>query len=213
LPLALGVLQILCLDLLTDQSPALALGGQPPGRRVLLQRPGQTRLIDRELLGRALLLGVTEATVALAAFFGVLWQAGFRPGKVDASSAAVASASGAAFLAVVVGQTATALACRSASRPAWQVPLRDNPALLTALAASWLVTAALLGLPPFPRLLGQAWPTSLGALTALAAFPLVLAVDAAYKARLSRRAELSVGEGPVDQHLEDAKRTHHLFQK
>src|SRR5215471_5247932 len=29
-PLALGVLQILCLDLLTDQLPALALSSEPP---------------------------------------------------------------------------------------------------------------------------------------------------------------------------------------
>src|SRR6188768_4216963 len=35
IPLALGVLQILCLDLLTDQLPALALGGEPASEHAM----------------------------------------------------------------------------------------------------------------------------------------------------------------------------------
>jgi calcium-translocating P-type ATPase len=188
LPLALGVLQILCLDLLTDQSPALALGAQPPGRHALERSPRQTRLIDRALLLRAgAVLGMIEALVALLAFGAVLWSSGFRPESPEtASRSALAAASGAAFLAVAAGQTATALCCRSSTRPAWQVPLGDNRLLLGALLVSWLLVALLLGVPWLARLLGQGVPTPLGAGIALSAFPLVLLFDAVHKA-LSHR--------------------------
>jgi calcium-translocating P-type ATPase len=186
LPLALGVLQILCLDLLTDQSPALALGAQPPGKHVLSRGPQQIRLFDRTLLVRAALLGATEATVSLASFFAVLAVAGLSPdGTVP--PATLAAASGAAFLAVLCGQAATALACRSSSRPAWQVPARDNPLLFAALAVTWAVAGSLLCVPALARLLGQAMPPLLGATTAASAFPLVLGVDALYK-RISNRS-------------------------
>jgi calcium-translocating P-type ATPase len=60
-PLALGVLQILCLDLLTDQLPALALGAEPPSPRSLEGSPRGRRLIDTALLVRAFgVLGPAE---------------------------------------------------------------------------------------------------------------------------------------------------------
>lgn len=180
LPLALSVLQILCLDLLTDQSPALALGAQPPGSHALSQGTSP-RLIDRALLVRAaLVLGLTEAVVSMAAFFTVLWSNGFWP-SLSAPAPVLAAASGSAFMAVMVGQTATALACRSSSRPAWRVPLLDNRLLLLALLVSWLLVAALLWVPALARLVGHAPPTPLGAIVALSAFPLVLVADAGFK--------------------------------
>jgi magnesium-transporting ATPase (P-type) len=180
LPLALSVLQILCLDLLTDQSPALALGAQPPGRHAL-SRGRNTRLLDSALLVRAgAVLGLTEAAVAMAAFFAVLWSNGFWP-SLAAPAPVMAAASGSAFMAVMVGQTATALACRSSSRPAWRVPLLDNRLLLLALLVSWLLVAALLWVRTLAQLLGQAPPTPLGAAVALLAFPLVLVADAGFK--------------------------------
>ncbi len=180
LPLALSVLQILCLDLLTDQSPALALGAQPPGKHVLSRGPGQTRLFDRPLLIRAALLGATEATVSLVSFFAVVVAAGVSPNDA-VPPATLAAASGAAFLAVLCGQTGTALACRSSSRPAWRVPSRDNPLLFAALAVTWGVAGSLLCIPALAKLLGQAMPPLLGVIGAASAFPMVLAVDALYK--------------------------------
>lgn len=189
LPLALGVLQVLCLDLLTDQAPALALGAQPPGRHVLERGPARTRLLDRTLLGRAALLGATEALVSLVAFGAVLYAAGFRPGAAAPAPALVATASGAAFLAVLFGQAATALACRSSSRPAWLVPLRDNHLLLAALGVTWLAGGLMFCVPLFARLLGQAVPSLLGVAIGAGAFPLVLGVDALHKRALAGALE------------------------
>ena len=73
IPLALTVLQILCLDLLTDQLPALALGAEPPSARAMSEPPHRRRLVDKPLVFRAfLVLGPTEALVAVAAFVAVM---------------------------------------------------------------------------------------------------------------------------------------------
>ena len=80
-PLALGVLQILALDIGTDMLPALALGAEPP-TRTALQGPARTgRLLDRRLLGRAFgVLGPVEAAVELGAFLAVLHLGGWHWG-------------------------------------------------------------------------------------------------------------------------------------
>ena len=46
LPLAIGVLQVLALDIGTDMLPALALGAEPPNRRIMSGRVRQRSLID-----------------------------------------------------------------------------------------------------------------------------------------------------------------------
>ncbi|HEX6765151.1 MAG TPA: HAD-IC family P-type ATPase, partial [Polyangiaceae bacterium] len=184
-PLAIGVLQILCLDLLTDQLPALALGAEPPSVRALEEPPHERRLVDAPLLVRAFcVLGPTEAIMSITAFVVVLSNLGWHPSSGLPSAEVLAVASGAAFLAIVVGQSATALACRSWSRPGWRVPIRTNPLLLTALLVSGGIAVLLLAVPPLSRLLGQDVPTIEGLLVAIAAFPASLLVDAAHKAWL-----------------------------
>jgi magnesium-transporting ATPase (P-type) len=185
-PLALGVLQILCLDLLTDQLPALALGAEAPTPRALVgSRRGQ-RLVDRALMLRAFgLLGPAEALAAMGAFTLSLYELGWRPGT-SAPPGALLAASGTAFVAIVAGQTATALACRSSSRSAFRMPLSKSPLLLGALAITWLVTVGLVSVPWLARLLGQSMPTPRGWLCAALAFPIVLAVDTASKWRVSK---------------------------
>jgi magnesium-transporting ATPase (P-type) len=196
-PLALGVLQILCLDLLTDQLPALALGTEAPGPEVLDDIPHGERLVDARLLFRAFcVLGPTESLVEIAAFVAVLVGLGASPGR-GVPPPTLAMASGAAFLAVVLGQSATALACRSVSKPAWRISPRYTAALLGGLAASWAVVALLLRVPTPSRLLGQAVPTPLGFGCAALAVPLVLLADAAHK-RWQSVSRLGKGEARLD---------------
>jgi calcium-translocating P-type ATPase len=189
-PLALGVLQILCLDLLTDQLPALALGAEPPSSRAMSEPPQRRHLVDKDLLLRAfLVLGPTEAVVELAAFMTVLIGLGWYAGGPAPSPEVLAKASGAAFIAIVAGQAATALACRSWSRPGWRVPLRTNPLLLGAVSASWIIVGFLLGVPALSQLIGHAVPGVSGFLVAGLAFPAVLFADAAHKLWLNSRAQ------------------------
>ena len=187
-PLALGVLQVLALDIGTDLLPALALGAEPPSRDVL-RGPARTGgLIDRGVLGRAFgVLGPTEAVVELGAFLAVLYAGGWRWGA-DASPALLAAASGTAFTAVVLGQLANAVACRSERRPVGRWSWRGNRLLLGALAVELVVLAFFLGVPPIAALLGGAPPTALGWALAALAVPAVLLADAVQKL-LRRRVQ------------------------
>jgi calcium-translocating P-type ATPase len=193
-PLALGVLQILCLDLVTDQLPALALGAEPPTSRALEGRPATRHLIDRGLLVRAFgVLGPAESLVQMVAFVAVLLELGWRPGQGPPAPETLAVASGTAFVAIVAGQSAVALVCRSASRPFYRIPWRTNPFLLGAIVTTWILVLALLFVPWLARHLGHAPPTVQGTLLAATAFPVVLLADAARKAWLRRAATERAG--------------------
>ncbi|HEX2673172.1 MAG TPA: cation-transporting P-type ATPase, partial [Polyangiaceae bacterium] len=177
IPLALSVLQILCLDLLTDQLPALALGTEPPAAELLERPPDRRHLVERRSLIRAfLVLGPVESILEMAAFFVVLSGFGWHPGS-PVSKSALAAASGAAFLAIVAGQAATALACRSSTRFVASMPLRGNPRIVAAIVVTCSIAAGLLGVPWLARHLGHAMPPAPGVLVALLAFPAVLAAD------------------------------------
>jgi len=181
IPLALGVLQVLALDIATDLLPALALGAEPASPRVLDGPPPRRRLIDGRLLRRALaVLGPVEATVAMAAFLAVLLQSGWVYGD-PVGAGTLATASGAAFTAVVLGQMANALACRSGTRPAWRLDWRGNRLLVGAVGAELVVLVAMLLVPPVADTLGMAPPPLLGLAVAAAAVPAVLAADGLHK--------------------------------
>jgi hypothetical protein len=117
----------------------------------------------------------------MVAFATVLSEFGWRLGSAPPAPHVIRAASGAAFVAIVVGQAATALACRSGSRLAFSVPLRKNPLVPGALAVTWLVAAGLFYVPGLARLLGHGPPTFRGLIAAVLAFPLVLLADSALK--------------------------------
>jgi calcium-translocating P-type ATPase len=185
-PLALGVLQILSIDLVTDQLPALALGAEPPGAGVLRKPPSKRRLVDSALLVRAfLVLGLAEAAMGLAAFATTLAAGGWHPGSLVAASPALRAASGATFCAVVVGQAANAFSCRSESSYPWAMK-RRNRALVLAVGIELMLFLATIVIAPLARLLGQATPSRQGVFVAFMAAPVMLAVDALYKTIRSR---------------------------
>jgi magnesium-transporting ATPase (P-type) len=181
-PLALGVLQVLCLDIGTDILPAVALGAEPSSPRALDQRPRGRHLVDRSLLVRALLvLGLTESIVEMSTFLIALSSHGWRPGLRFPTGAVLLSASGAAFTAVVAGQMANAFACRSASRWPGRLGWFSNRFLVFAVLVEAAMLAGILYIPPLAGLLGHAPPGGRGYLAALCAIPCVLIADAAQK--------------------------------
>lgn len=190
-PLALGVMQILALDLGTDTLPATALGAERGARRVLDRPPVRGHLLDRSVAWRAFgVLGPAEALTSLAVFSLGLVLAGWRPGAAALGAPAVASASGGAFLTVVVMQMANALACRSSSRPVWRLDLLGNRFLLIAIATSAAFALVCLAVPAIARLLGQGWPP-VATLPLIAAAPLILVVvDGVWK-RVTHRPRRS----------------------
>ena len=199
-PLAIGVLQILALDIGTDLLPALALGAEPPSKEVLRRAPERRHLVEKDVLIRALcVLGPVEALVSMTAFTVAFGEGGWSVGAPLPSSAILTGASGAAFTAIVIGQMANAQACRSVSRPPWALGFFKNPLLLGAIAFELAALLGFLFIGPVARRLGHA-PPPLGALwVALAAAPAVLAADTIYKmnARMSyRKTEGSRDSGP-----------------
>ena len=187
-PLALGVLQIIALDLGTDTLSAVALGAEPPAKHVLEGPPVRGRLMNGTVLRRAFgLLGPLEAVLSLVAFVVSLMALGWRPGEPFPTGRDLAAASGAAFMTVVFAQTANAFACRSSSRwpgaLGWGTNRLLLPAALTGLAFSLVV----LWVPPIAELLGHWSPPLWGWVVALASMPILLAVDALDKHLRARR--------------------------
>ncbi|HSF26186.1 MAG TPA: cation-transporting P-type ATPase [Actinomycetes bacterium] len=187
-PLALGVLQVLALDIGTDLLPALALGGEPPSPRVLQGPARSGALIDARLLRRVFgVLGPAEAVVEMAAFVAVLLAGGWVWAATPSESL-LAGASGAAFAAVVLGQLANAFACRSETSWVGQKGLRGNPLLLVAVGIELVLLVGFLTVDPVASLLGGAWPPALGWALAATAIPVLLAADTLAKAVRSSAA-------------------------
>ncbi|MBC7292310.1 MAG: cation-transporting P-type ATPase [Actinotalea sp.] len=187
-PLALGVLQILVLDLGTDTLSATALGGEPPHRHVLESPPVRGHLLDRGVLRRAFgLLGPVVAVLTMLAFVVSLLAAGWQPGGPLPDGDALRAASGAAFLTVVLAQTANAFACRSSTVRPGALGWTTNRLLLPAAAAELVFSLVVLLVPPVASALGQAAPPAVGWVVALLAAGAVLGVDAVDKAARARR--------------------------
>ncbi|MCB0995812.1 MAG: cation-transporting P-type ATPase [Acidimicrobiales bacterium] len=181
LPLALGVLQILALDLGTDTLSAVALGAEPPSVGVLDRPPASGRLLDGVVARRAFgVLGPAEAIAELGAFFGSLAVSGWRPGDEISSGSALWAASGAAFLAVILGQSANAFVCRSSTRPVVAMSLLGNRFLAWAVLAELGIGLACF-LPGVDGALDHAWPTWAGLALALCAPIAVVLADTAAK--------------------------------
>jgi magnesium-transporting ATPase (P-type) len=192
-PLALGVLQILCLDIGTDLLPALALGAEEPAPHVLERPPTKRHLLDWALLRRVFgVLGPAQAVVEMSAFLTALVVAGWWPGDEFPTGHALFAASGAAFAAVVLGQAANAFACRSSMRSPAELGWFTNRLLVGAVGVELLTLAALLWVPPLSSLLDQRPPPAAALLVATLAVPSVLIVDRIYKAgRIRDRTDLS----------------------
>lgn len=181
-PLALGVLQVLCLDIGTDILPAVALGAEPSSPKALAQPPLGRHLVDRSLLFRAFgVLGLTESVVEMIAFLAALSFAGWRPGSPFPPGAAFLAASGAAFTAVVAGQMGNAFACRSASQWPGKLGWLSNRYLVLAIFCEAAMLIGFLYISPLAKILGHAAPNTAGYFGAALAIPAVLMADAAQK--------------------------------
>jgi magnesium-transporting ATPase (P-type) len=178
-PLALGVMQILALDIGTDTLSAVALGAEPPTPHVLDRPPVSGRLLNGTVIRRAFgLLGPTEAAVSMVAFLVSLGAVGWRPGEPVPHGHDLAAASGAAFMAVVLAQAANAFACRSSTRWPGALGWTTNRLLIPAVAIGLLFSVSVLLIGPIADELGHASPPLTGWMVAGVASGTLLAVDA-----------------------------------
>ncbi len=186
-PLALSVLQVLALDIGTDMLPALALGGEPARSDVMRRQVRRRGLIDRALAIRAfLVLGMTEAVMALGAFTAVLLAHGWRWGETPGADE-LALASGTAFATIACMQIANAFACRSTRLPVWRLDLLGNRLVLVAVAAEAVLLLAFVGVPPVAGVLGGDFPHGPGWVLAMTGALVLLGVDGVAKGVQRRR--------------------------
>jgi magnesium-transporting ATPase (P-type) len=190
IPLAIGVLQILAIDIGTDSFTAVALGAEPPNSKVLAQPPITGRLANRTVLRRAFgFLGPIESGVSLVAFFASLYVLDWRLGDPTQGSDVMA-ASGAAFLAIIFGQTANAFACRSSRFTPWQLGWFTNRLLLPATFVAIAISLGLIFIPALSEALEQSAPPLVGWIIALSSIPIVLGSDAFAKFRYARHSQI-----------------------
>ena len=159
-PLALTIVQILAVDLGTDMVPALGLGAEPPDRKVMKRPPRRRtdRLLTAGLLVRAyLFLGSCQAVAAMAAFFFVLWAAGWTWGQpVSPDDMIYRQATTACLTAIVLMQVVNVHVCRTRKASLFSLPLFANP-LITAGIGAELVIILLVDYTPLGhRLFGTA---------------------------------------------------------
>ena len=187
-PLALGVLQIIALDLGTDTLSAVALGAEPPAKHLLKGPPVSGRLMNATVLRRAFgVLGPLEAILTLTAFVASLVALGWRPGEAFPTGPDLMAASGAAFMTVVFAQTANAFACRSSTKWPGALGWFSNRLLVVGATIELAFSFAVLWWPAVAEILGQANPPLAGWAVALASMPILIAVDALDKGLRARR--------------------------
>jgi magnesium-transporting ATPase (P-type) len=187
-PLAIGVLQILALDLGTDTLSAVALGAEPAERHVLDRPPARGRFLDRRVAARVFgILGPVEAAMTMTAFVVSLVSLGWRPGLPFPNGAPLLAASGAAFATVVIAQTANAFACRSTTVWPGHLGWFTNRLLVEGATIELAITAGFLFIPVVAAILGHAPPPLAGWVVAVASAPVLLTADALHKRSVRRR--------------------------
>lgn len=188
--MALGVLQILALDIGTDTLSAVALGAEKPSRHLLDGPPVTGRLMNRTVIRRAFgVLGPTIAAATMLAFVVSLMAQGWRPGDAYPDAAGVAAASGAAFMTVVLAQKANAFACRSSTLRPGQLGWTTNRLLLLGAACELVFALLVVGIGPIASQLDHRNPMLMGWVLAFASMPMMLAADALDKRRRRVGAE------------------------
>jgi magnesium-transporting ATPase (P-type) len=145
-------------------------------------------LLDWTVARRAFgLLGPVIALVTMLAFVVSLVALGWRPGDDFPTGRALAQASGAAFMTVVLGQGLNAFACRSSTRTPAELGWTTNRLLIPAKSIELSFALIVLFFGPLARELEHANPPVAGWAVALASMPVMFAVDWLDKHRRRRR--------------------------
>jgi P-type Ca2+ transporter type 2C len=191
-PLPLVVMQVLAIDLGTDQVPAIALGTEraEPGTMARPPRPQTERLLNRSVLARIFgWIGPLEALAAMASFLFAYWLAGWRPWEPLADSGTLyLEATTMTMAGIVMAQVGAAMAWRTNLRSVRAAGLLSNRLLLVGIA----VEIAMIALLAYVPALGDVFHTSALEpwhwLFLLAWPPIVLGAEEARKAVMRRRA-------------------------
>jgi Ca2+-transporting ATPase len=166
MPLALGVKQILAIDLGTDLFPALALGSENPEPDVMSRPPRRKpqHLVDGHLLQRAFLwLGLIEAGLCFLAFYFIdNWLNLPTFQSLHALIFSTIShtsqhnlAISVYYAGVVMAQVGNAFACRTDRNRGRFLGWLSNPSLLRGIAVELVILLGLIYIQPLANLFGH----------------------------------------------------------
>jgi len=182
LPLALTIPQVLAVDLGTDMLPAVALGAEPPHPGIMEAAPRSRteRLLNRSLLLRSYaFLGLIEAAIAMAAFFGFLLAQGWTWSiSLSSSDPLYRQATTMSLAAIVLTQVANVFACRSEHLSMFRFGVGSSPLILWGIGVELTLLMLLVYAPFGNYVLGTApLPFWMWIPLALAALLLLLAEE------------------------------------
>ncbi len=161
IPLALGIMLILAVDLGTDMLPAIALGAEPADPSVMDAPPRslRERVITPALLRRSFLyLGLIQGLACMAVFYYAFWTNGYAGQWLDLphSGPLYESATALTFAAVVATQIGNFFAQRAGERSVFRTPLGGNRLLWPSIATELAVMILVIHAPVMQRIFGTA---------------------------------------------------------
>jgi Ca2+-transporting ATPase len=192
IPLGLGVMEVLSIDLGADIMPGLALGSDPPEEGIMDRPPRSLNehIITGPLLLRAFLwLGLLQGLVAMAAFYFQYWTHGYWGQWLNLPSQGVLyqSATAMVLAAIVVTQMGNLFAQRSARTSVFSSKPFSNRLIWIAVAVALAVVSVVIYVPFFQRSFHTAGFPASNWLFLLALGPMVLFADELRKVVLHLR--------------------------
>lgn len=159
IPLALPVALVLAIDLGTDIMPGLALGVESPHKGLMNQGPRsrKERVLTMAVYFRAFgFLGLIIAALSMGLFWFYLRAHGWRGESLEWTDPLYLQATTLTFTAIVFGQIANGLSCRSSRDSLWSIGWWNNRYYWGAVGIE-LGVLALLSLPtPMSSIFGTA---------------------------------------------------------
>lgn len=199
IPLALGVMEILAIDLGTDMVPALALGNELPETGLMDTPPRSLsdHLITRSLLLRAYtFLGIIQSIAVMAAFYFQYWMNGYWGTWLDLPSTGTLyeSATAMALGAVVATQIGNLFAQRTETASVMKTRWFSNRLIWVGIASELVLIGMMIYIPFFQQVIGTAAFPPVNWLFLFAWTPSLLLADELRKALVRRRMRQRINE-------------------
>jgi Ca2+-transporting ATPase len=190
-PLPLVVMQVLAIDLGTDQLPAIALGTEraEPGTMARPPRPRSEHLLNRAVARRVFgRIGPIEGLAAMASFLFAYWLAGWRPWEALTDSGTLyREATTMTMAGIVMAQVGAGLAWRTNRLSLRAIGLWSNRLLLVGIGFEVAMIALLAYTPGLDDIFHTSDLSVWHWLFLLLWPPLVLGADEARKAVTRRK--------------------------